>query len=112
MLAKNGEVTRLIRMGNPKWSYDMDYMEVELQHYRKAIFVKANVEGQLRLNDAYDWLSLKPSREGLTTGWEFDLTMKPEDLFTWAFRSDHEVEVTFHNLKHISGLYKMEEELA
>lgn len=111
MLAKNGDVTRLIRKGNVIWEYDSDEMEMELKHYRKALLKIALVEGNLPLNKAYEFLQLRKSREGLTTGWDFDLTMKPEDLFTWAFRSDHEVEVTFHNLKYIVNLYKTEEEL-
>ncbi len=106
------EVTRLIRTGSRFWTYDMDEMDVELRHARKALLLKARVEGKLLLNKAYDWLNLEISRESLTTGWDFDITMKGEDLFTWAFRSDHEVEVTFHNLKYIANLYKKEEELA
>lgn len=113
MLNKNTmEVTRKIRKGNRTWVYDIDDMEVELRHNRKSLLQRALVFSHLLLNDAYDWLGMAPSREGLTMGWDFDLTMKPEDLFTWTFRADHEVDVTFHNLKDVSNLYKTEEELA
>lgn len=106
------EVTRLIRKGNPIWNHDSYEMCVELRHTCACLFRTAKAYGRVLLNEAFDWLALEFTREGLTTGWEFSTNMKPEDFFTWAFCADGTVEVTFHNLKDISNLYKTEEELA
>lgn len=106
------EVTRKIGPGVYYWSADADEVEYELIDKRKNLMRTLKIQGTETLNEGLKWMNLHQSIEGMTLGWEFDSDLRKDDLLTWAWLPNGVVEVTFHNLKDISNLYKTEEELA
>lgn len=106
------EVTRKVKLSWDTYGLrTQEENEAYLNVQRRATLTFLEIRKFITLNDVFEHLNLRKSREGLTLGWEYDNSMTKENLFTWAFYADDTVEVTFHNLKDITNLYKTEEEL-
>lgn len=107
------EVTRKVESSWDTYGFrTQEENEVYLNVQRRATLTFLEIRNFVTLNDVFEHLNLRKSREGLTLGWEYNDSMTKEGLFTWAFCADDTIEITFHNLKDITNLYKTEEELA
>lgn len=109
------EIVRKVSRKNVRWwGESQEEIEIELSSRRNRAWTVLDLSDHLALNDVCGFLGIDRSREGLTLGWEFRSfqTKTKVSFFTWAFCADGSVEITFHNLKDITNLYKTEEELA